>query len=119
MFQKWILLIKTSTLVPESTRSEEHTSELQSHSDLVCRLLLEKKKKKKKIRKKKKKKKKKNKTKNKKKKTKKETQNNGMIRPHYNQEVVSRRGTTYTQQHERTQRNHKHTSKHNSHTNTD
>src|SRR5438132_7584003 len=27
------------------TRSEEHTSELQSHSDLVCRLLLEKKKK--------------------------------------------------------------------------
>src|SRR5260221_1225502 len=28
-----------------STRSEEHTSELQSHSDLVCRLLLEKKKK--------------------------------------------------------------------------
>src|SRR5436190_9679761 len=30
------------------TRSEEHTSELQSHSDLVCRLLLEKKKKKKK-----------------------------------------------------------------------
>src|SRR5438034_7568003 len=29
-------------------RSEEHTSELQSHSDLVCRLLLEKKKKKKK-----------------------------------------------------------------------
>src|SRR5438034_6546652 len=30
-------------LPPE--RSEEHTSELQSHSDLVCRLLLEKKKK--------------------------------------------------------------------------
>src|SRR5438034_6574601 len=28
-------------------RSEEHTSELQSHSDLVCRLLLEKKKSKK------------------------------------------------------------------------
>src|SRR5438132_10520533 len=27
-----------------SPRSEEHTSELQSHSDLVCRLLLEKKK---------------------------------------------------------------------------
>src|SRR6202008_2161956 len=26
-----------------SARSEEHTSELQSHSDLVCRLLLEKK----------------------------------------------------------------------------
>src|SRR5438034_3320762 len=31
-----------------SVRSEEHTSELQSHSDLVCRLLLEKKKKNKK-----------------------------------------------------------------------
>src|SRR5437588_5646356 len=29
----------------EWDRSEEHTSELQSHSDLVCRLLLEKKKK--------------------------------------------------------------------------
>src|SRR5436190_14619036 len=29
--------------VPHSKRSEEHTSELQSHSDLVCRLLLEKK----------------------------------------------------------------------------
>src|SRR5438132_9951807 len=28
----------------EHCRSEEHTSELQSHSDLVCRLLLEKKK---------------------------------------------------------------------------
>src|SRR5260221_5005118 len=28
----------------QSRRSEEHTSELQSHSDLVCRLLLEKKK---------------------------------------------------------------------------
>src|SRR5260221_13917947 len=32
----------------DEERSEEHTSELQSHSDLVCRLLLEKKKKKKK-----------------------------------------------------------------------
>src|SRR5260221_10919582 len=30
---------------PNRRRSEEHTSELQSHSDLVCRLLLEKKKK--------------------------------------------------------------------------
>src|SRR5438034_2629044 len=28
----------------DEARSEEHTSELQSHSDLVCRLLLEKKK---------------------------------------------------------------------------
>src|SRR5206468_1166395 len=33
---------------PGNQRSEEHTSELQSRSDLVCRLLLEKKKKKKK-----------------------------------------------------------------------
>src|SRR5437588_5616746 len=33
-----------SNPVPPTTRSEEHTSELQSHSDLVCRLLLEKKK---------------------------------------------------------------------------
>src|SRR5436190_14335989 len=31
--------------VEKESRSEEHTSELQSHSDLVCRLLLEKKKK--------------------------------------------------------------------------
>src|SRR2546428_6476916 len=30
---------------PQQDRSEEHTSELQSRSDLVCRLLLEKKKK--------------------------------------------------------------------------
>src|SRR5260370_22590324 len=30
---------------PGSSRSEEHTSELQSHLNLVCRLLLEKKKK--------------------------------------------------------------------------
>src|SRR6202012_6299724 len=31
--------------IRQTLRSEEHTSELQSHSDLVCRLLLEKKKK--------------------------------------------------------------------------
>src|SRR5438477_8871947 len=31
--------------LPASYRSEEHTSELQSHVNLVCRLLLEKKKK--------------------------------------------------------------------------
>src|SRR5438477_2394173 len=37
-----------SPLQPEVMRSEEHTSELQSHVNLVCRLLLEKKKKKKK-----------------------------------------------------------------------
>src|SRR2546427_5860705 len=35
-------------LRPPGARSEEHTSELQSQSNLVCRLLLEKKKKKKK-----------------------------------------------------------------------
>src|SRR3989475_13317071 len=34
--------------ITEYLRSEEHTSELQSQSNLVCRLLLEKKKKKKK-----------------------------------------------------------------------
>src|SRR5437588_7494143 len=41
------LLAWSQTGVPISIwdRSEEHTSELQSHSDLVCRLLLEKKKK--------------------------------------------------------------------------
>src|SRR5438034_8327694 len=35
---------KTFELLRRVPRSEEHTSELQSHSDLVCRLLLEKKK---------------------------------------------------------------------------
>src|SRR5882762_10555466 len=54
---------------PQQYRSEEHTSELQSHLNLVCRLLLEKKKKKKRKKetKKKEKKKKKNKEKTKKK----------------------------------------------------
>src|SRR2546430_3649997 len=33
-------------VIPEEGRSEEHTSELQSQSNLVCRLLLEKKNKK-------------------------------------------------------------------------
>src|SRR5438034_8123489 len=37
-------LAAVPALRPDVTRSEEHTSELQSHSDLVCRLLLEKKK---------------------------------------------------------------------------
>src|SRR5260221_5321579 len=37
--------ITVSAAFDPSVRSEEHTSELQSHSDLVCRLLLEKKKK--------------------------------------------------------------------------
>src|SRR2546427_9046690 len=41
-------LARTSLLgVSAARRSEEHTSELQSQSNLVCRLLLEKKKKKK------------------------------------------------------------------------
>src|SRR5260221_10982576 len=45
----WCKLPPTSITTPEHlaaavARSEEHTSELQSHSDLVCRLLLEKKK---------------------------------------------------------------------------
>src|SRR5437667_11628552 len=42
--QKWF---RNRTVQPATAhRSEEHTSELQSHHDLVCRLLLEKKKKK-------------------------------------------------------------------------
>src|SRR5438034_8069831 len=38
--------LSTTSIAPSNSpwRSEEHTSELQSHSDLVCRLLLEKKK---------------------------------------------------------------------------
>src|SRR5207249_9876468 len=36
---------RSRTVTPRSSRSEEHTSELQSRFDLVCRLLLEKKKK--------------------------------------------------------------------------
>src|SRR5438034_6669341 len=45
-----LMFIRTTIGLPpelscgSSERSEEHTSELQSHSDLVCRLLLEKKK---------------------------------------------------------------------------
>src|SRR5438034_7815902 len=35
---------RTAFIGEQPNRSEEHTSELQSHSDLVCRLLLEKKK---------------------------------------------------------------------------
>src|SRR2546427_8377518 len=48
----WMSPTSTGTAWPKSTsqpsvrgRSEEHTSELQSQSNLVCRLLLEKKKK--------------------------------------------------------------------------
>src|SRR6266851_9505184 len=45
--------VPAGTKIPSSPstwqkRSEEHTSELQSHHDIVCRLLLEKKKQKKK-----------------------------------------------------------------------
>src|SRR5688572_32858794 len=50
---RWSLDVRTTRLVRSALRlavgrrSEEHTSELQSQSNLVCRLLLEKKKKKK------------------------------------------------------------------------
>src|SRR2546430_6392314 len=40
------LLVSIVSSILSSNRSEEHTSELQSQSNLVCRLLLEKKKKK-------------------------------------------------------------------------
>src|SRR6266478_10255944 len=45
----WTLIVMRSECLPTSRswagdRSEEHTSELQSQSNLVCRLLLEKKK---------------------------------------------------------------------------
>src|SRR5947207_10627660 len=39
-----VLEAVTASRCAAAGRSEEHTSELQSHSDLVCRLLLEKKK---------------------------------------------------------------------------
>src|SRR5260370_20286075 len=42
--RKWLARVDGK---PDQPRSEEHTSELQSHLNLVCRLLLEKKKKKK------------------------------------------------------------------------
>src|SRR5206468_1744899 len=41
-FEKFLHDTKTPTLIRAALRSEEHTSELQSRSDLVCRLLLEK-----------------------------------------------------------------------------
>src|SRR2546427_8184926 len=40
------IAVAPQSLVENQYRSEEHTSELQSQSNLVCRLLLEKKKKK-------------------------------------------------------------------------
>src|SRR5579883_3574629 len=72
LFRSWRLLKRSHYIQAptcEGPRSEEHTSELQSRENLVCRLLLEKKKKNKKqnkTKKKKKKKKKKNKKKKKK-----------------------------------------------------
>src|SRR5947199_791649 len=42
---RWMSCTASSTTMPSETRSEEHTSELQSLRHLVCRLLLEKKKK--------------------------------------------------------------------------
>src|SRR2546428_2393115 len=44
--QRWARRMEVFVTVRAQQRSEEHTSELQSRSDLVCRLLLEKKKKK-------------------------------------------------------------------------
>src|SRR5258707_5181735 len=51
-FESWPRLVLSScvqrslpSITPNLTRSEEHTSELQSRQYLVCRLLLEKKKK--------------------------------------------------------------------------
>src|SRR5438874_3448552 len=41
---EWRDVAAARELATESLRSEEHTSELQSRRDLVCRLLLEKKK---------------------------------------------------------------------------
>src|SRR5438034_4007285 len=35
-------VLMSTAICPSLIRSEEHTSELQSHSDIVCRLLLEK-----------------------------------------------------------------------------
>src|SRR5438132_9035450 len=43
-FRRDLIVSEYAKVTPEEIRSEEHTSELQSHSDLVCRLLLEKKK---------------------------------------------------------------------------
>src|SRR5438132_4554008 len=43
MVGKWRARFLQARLEGLYDRSEEHTSELQSHSDLVCRLLLEKK----------------------------------------------------------------------------
>src|SRR5277367_4022951 len=42
--RRWDSVVHFSFSSSGARRSEEHTSELQSHHDLVCRLLLEKKK---------------------------------------------------------------------------
>src|SRR5207249_11923230 len=44
--RSWPMVVNGAEEMFRSDRSEEHTSELQSRFDLVCRLLLEKKKKK-------------------------------------------------------------------------
>src|SRR2546430_4220616 len=44
LLEAWTKRMPGSTRWIASSRSEEHTSELQSQSNLVCRLLLEKKK---------------------------------------------------------------------------
>src|SRR5699024_12832577 len=41
---KWVVLLSSFSIIIFLFRSEEHTSELQSRFDLVCRHLLEKKK---------------------------------------------------------------------------
>src|SRR5260370_21590555 len=43
-WRRWYALRHRKNLHKKPQRSEEHTSELQSHLNLVCRLLLEKKK---------------------------------------------------------------------------
>src|SRR2546430_2824982 len=43
--ESYVSQLLTRKKAPPAPRSEEHTSELQSQSNLVCRLLLEKKKK--------------------------------------------------------------------------
>src|SRR5206468_12414859 len=43
--RRWLVPSRSRGTGSRGRRSEEHTSELQSRSDLVCRLLLEKKKK--------------------------------------------------------------------------
>src|SRR2546430_8318863 len=45
-FTSRLQITEDDRVLPMTPRSEEHTSELQSQSNLVCRLLLEKKKKK-------------------------------------------------------------------------